>query len=104
MFVQIDVDFFGFGGCSELDTDCSILQLGGLYTFIASDLCPERCLISMSSNPELNKIVHDVTFPEWFVMLRPSKNNNSFSVSDNKIISSLLHVNYIITTHTCNVT
>ena len=54
MFVQLDVDFFGFGGCSVLDTDCSILQLGGLYTFIASDLWSERCLISMSSNPELN--------------------------------------------------
>ena len=58
-----------------LDTVCSILQLRGLYTFIASDLWPERCLISLSSNPELNKIVHNVTFPEWFIMLGPSKKN-----------------------------
>ena len=38
MLVQLHVDCFGFGGCSVLDTDCSILQLGGLYTFIVSDL------------------------------------------------------------------
>ena len=38
LFVQLGVDFFGCGGCSVLDTDCSILQLGGLYTFIACDL------------------------------------------------------------------
>ena len=82
-FVQLDVDLFGFGGCCVLDTDCSILQLGGLYTFIAFDLWPERCLISLLSNPDLNKIVHNVTFPEWFVMLRPSK--KSFSGADNKI-------------------
>ena len=62
--------FFGFGG-SVLDTDCGILQLGGLYTFIASELWPKRYLISLSSNPELNKIVHNVTFPEWFMLGPP---------------------------------
>ena len=69
VFVQLDVDFFGFGGCSVLDTDGSILQLGGLYMVIASDLWPERCL----SHQIQNWIKSYIMFPEWFVMLRPSK-------------------------------
>ena len=47
----------------------------------------------MSSNPELNKIVHNVTcFPNGLLCYALQK--KSFSVSDNKIISSLLHVGY----------
>ena len=111
--------FFVFGGCSVLDTDFSILQLGGLYTFIASDLWPERRLISMSSNPELNKIVHNVTFPEWFVMLRTSKKIPYQIIRLYRHYYTLIFprnkrfrcrrrqwgdVINIITTHTCNVT
>ena len=65
---------------------------------LAYFLCQAMALVcffpekKIHKNPELNKIVHNVTFPEWLAMLRPSK--KSFSVSNNKIISSLLHVNF----------
>ena len=62
-----------FGGCSAWLTLSCNASSGRLYVSSAPDLCLLLDFTLESENPALNRVVQQVTLPEWFVIFLFSK-------------------------------
>jgi hypothetical protein len=57
----------------ERDIAWKTASSGRLYVSTAPDLCPLLDFTLESENPALNRVVQQVTLPEWFVIFLFSK-------------------------------